>query len=71
MTDEKNISFEKSIMRLKEISELLENQEISIDDSIKLYEEGVLLAKKCYDLLKKAELKITELKVQLEDEISE
>ncbi len=68
---DKETTFEESIARLEEISELLENQEISIDESIKLYEEGVLLAKNCYRQLKNAELKITELKKQLEDEISD
>lgn len=71
MTKKKEEKFEDSIMRLKEISELLENQEISIDESISLYEEGIKLAKNCYELLKNAEIKITELKDQLENEISD
>lgn len=59
-------SFEKSLKRLEEISELLENEEIGLDESIKLYEEGILLSKICYSRLKDAELKITELKSQFE-----
>ncbi len=64
-------SFEKSLRRLEEIAELLENEEIGLDDSIKLYEEGILLSKICYTKLKDAELKITELKSQLESELGE
>jgi len=64
-------SFEKSLKRLEEIAELLENEEIGLDESVKLYEEGIKLSKVCYDRLKDAELKITELKSQLEKELGE
>lgn len=64
-------SFEKSLQRLEEIAELLDNEEVGLDDSIKLYEEGILLSKICYNKLKDAELKITELKSQLDDELGE
>jgi exodeoxyribonuclease VII small subunit len=64
----KEKSFEESLRRLKEISETLEGSEVGLDDSIKLYEEGVKLAKKCYTTLSEAELKIKELKAELEEE---
>lgn len=62
-------SFENSLKRLEEIAELLENDEIGLDESIKLYEEGINLSKICYNKLKDAEVKITELKSRLENEI--
>jgi len=62
----KKISFEDSLLRLKEISDLLEDEDTGLDESIKLYEEGVKLAKKCYTTLSEAELKIKELKADLE-----
>ena len=62
----KKRSFEDSLLRLKEISELLEDEETGLDESIKLYEEGVKLAKQCYSTLAEAELKIKELKADLE-----
>jgi len=64
-------SFENSLKRLEEIAELLESEEIGLDESIKLYEEGINLSKICYNRLKNAELKITELKSQLEKELGE
>ena len=64
-------SFEKSLKRLEEIAEFLENEEIGLDESLKLYEEGIKLSKICYERLKNAELKITELKSQLEKELGE
>jgi len=62
----KKISFEDSLIRLKEISDLLENEDTGLEESIKLYEEGVKLAKVCNTTLTEAELKIKELKSDLE-----
>ena len=58
-------SFENDLQRLEEISLLLESENIALDDSLALYEEGVKLSKSCLQTLKKAELKITELKNEL------
>ena len=67
----KSQTFEQSLNRLQEISSLLESEEISLDESIKLYEEGIMLSKLCYEKLNEAELKITELKNQLQSELSD
>jgi exodeoxyribonuclease VII small subunit len=67
----KELNFEDSLRRLQEISEKLESKEISLDESIKLYEEGIRLAKECYRILNEAELKITKLKEDLDKEFSE
>ena len=58
-------SFEKDLLRLEEISEALESEEIGLDEAIKLFQEGIKLSKSCLGSLKKAELKITELKEEL------
>jgi exodeoxyribonuclease VII small subunit len=42
-----------------------------LKESIQLYEEGIKLSKICYNRLKDAELKITELKSQLEKELGD
>jgi len=60
-------NFEKDLSRLEKISELLENNEIGLEDSISLYEEGIKLSKSCLTTLKKAELKVTKLKNELTD----
>jgi exodeoxyribonuclease VII small subunit len=67
MTKKKEYSFENSLQRLQEISDILEKGEIGLEDSIKLYEEGINLAKICYSSLKEAELKVTEIKKQFEN----
>ena len=63
-------NFEDKLKRLEEISDILENEEVSMNEAIKLFEEGVSLSKECMLSLKEAELKITELKEKF-DEIIE
>jgi exodeoxyribonuclease VII small subunit len=60
-------TFEKNIARLQEISELLENENIGLEEAISLYEEGVLLSKTCTEELKRAELKISRIKSKAAD----
>ena len=70
MGKSKSKTFEESLKRLQEISELLEDEGTSLDDSIKLYEEGIELSKFCFERLNSARLKITELKNNLESELN-
>lgn len=58
-------SFEHDLSRLEEISRLLEEDNVELEEAISLFEEGVKLSKSCLQTLKKAELKITELKNDL------
>lgn len=66
----KKRSFEDSLNRLQEISELLESEEISLEESIKIYEEGIKLSKECFKILDKAELKVKQLNNEIENEIN-
>lgn len=70
MSKKKEISFEDSLKRLQEISEQLESDETGLEKSIELYEEGVKLSKFCYSVLKDAELKVTELKKEIENDFN-
>jgi exodeoxyribonuclease VII small subunit len=54
-------SFEECFQRLEKILEQLESDEVSLEDTIKLYEEGLTLTKFCYDKLSQAELRIKEI----------
>ena len=58
-------NFEQDLMRLEEISRILEEDNVELEESISLFEEGVKLSKSCLKTLKEAELKITELKSEL------
>ena len=54
----KKQTFEESLTRLKDIVSQLESGEVSLEESIKLYEEGAKLSAYCYTTLEKAEQKI-------------
>lgn len=53
------MNFEQSLKRLDEIIAKLENNEISLEESIEIYREGTDLVGKCRDLLDSAELLVT------------
>jgi len=52
------MELEKDLNRLEEISKILENG-ASLDESIKLYEEGIQISKRCMETLEKAKGKIS------------
>lgn len=58
-------NFEQDLSRLEEISRILEEDNVELEDAISLFEEGVKLSKSCMKTLKEAELKITQLKSEL------
>lgn len=59
-------NFENDLARLEEISRKLEEDDLDLEEAISLFEEGVKLSKLCIKTLKEADLKITELKEELE-----
>lgn len=54
-------NFEACIKRLDEIVNQMESGETTLDESLKLFEEGAKLAATCDKLLTNAEMKITKL----------
>ena len=58
---DKKIDFEASLKELESIVTKLEDENISLEDSVKSFEEGVILVKECQKQLQKAELKIKKL----------
>lgn len=57
----KEISFEKALEKLEKVVEALEVGDLSLDDSLKKYEEGIKLARTCQQKLDKAKQRIEEL----------
>ncbi len=55
------LSFEKQIERIEKITADLESGELSLEDAMKRYEEGVKLITSCSKSLTKAEGKVTKL----------
>ena len=55
------INFEDAMKELEKIAEELEKGNLSLDESVSKFEDGMKLSKKCSDLLDTAEKKITML----------
>ena len=51
-------TFESSLAELEKIVEQLENGELSLEESLKLFETGVKLSRECRDRLSDAERRI-------------
>ena len=51
-------TFEEQITKLEETVRLLERGDISLDESLNLFEQGIKLTKGCRELLDKAENKV-------------
>jgi exodeoxyribonuclease VII small subunit len=64
-------SFEKSLNELEEIVEKLERGEMSLDDSIEIFQKGVKLSKDLSKMLDEIEKKITILVENEDGEIKE
>ncbi|MBQ9792618.1 MAG: exodeoxyribonuclease VII small subunit [Clostridia bacterium] len=60
------MNFDEYNVRLQEIIKKLENNDVSVEEGTKLYEEGVEIAKKCYEMLKTNKGKVVILKEELE-----
>ncbi len=54
-----DISFEKAMTDLEKLADELEKDDLDLDTSVKKFEEGMELSKKCNEMLKNAEKKIT------------
>jgi len=61
MSEMERPSFEQALKELEGIVQRLEQEEVSLEESIELYQKGVKLSKKCSEILEKAELKIKEV----------
>jgi len=62
-------SFEDSFSRLEKILEKLESDDCSLDETLKLYEEGLTLTKACNDKLSNAELRIKEINKSIKGDL--
>ncbi|MCD6133268.1 MAG: exodeoxyribonuclease VII small subunit [Deltaproteobacteria bacterium] len=63
------MSFEEALKRLEEIAGILEKGDASLDETLKLFEEGMKLSNFCQKKLTEVENKI-KLIVQREGEVS-
>ena len=52
-------SFEENMEQLEKIVTELEKGDVNLDESVKKFEQGMKISKKCNDILENAEKKIT------------
>jgi exodeoxyribonuclease VII small subunit len=55
---QKKLDYETAVKELETLVERLEQGDISLEESLKLYERGVLLTRDCQESLKAAEQKV-------------
>ena len=58
---EQTRTFEQALIRLEEIVKQMERGNISLEESLRLFEEGTTLVRQCGTQLDQAELKIVRL----------
>lgn len=55
---QKKMSFEEKLTRLEEIVRALEQGEVSLEESLKLFQEGTKLSAECNQILEQAQLQV-------------
>ena len=65
------MSFEQAMERLEKITAELSREGITLEESLSLYEEGVVLARTCNQYLEDTERKIKMLQISSDGEIEE
>jgi exodeoxyribonuclease VII small subunit len=63
---QKKLDYEAAVKELESVVEKLEQGDISLEESLKLYERGVLLTRDCQASLQAAEQKVSMLLEQTE-----
>lgn len=61
MGNKERPSFEEALEKLEAIVEKLNDEEITLEKSVELYEEGLKLSKICSETLENAALKIEQI----------
>ena len=64
MSKEKINNFESNLKKLELIVDKLESGEIGLEESVKLYEEGMKIKKICDDKLQDIEMQIKKIKIE-------
>ena len=71
MARKKEKTFEEAMERLEEIVTTMEQGEIPLEESLKLFEEGTALVRRCTEVLDKAQLRVTQVVAGAEGEPKE
>ena len=55
------MSFEEAMKELEKIVDALDKGEYTLEESLKMFEDGVKLGKRCKEILEKAEIRVRKL----------
>ena len=58
-----NATFEENMLRLEKIVQSMERGDVSLEESLRLFQEGTALVKDCGKMLDEAELQVTKIAV--------
>lgn len=61
MVKNKEKTFEEAMGRLEEIVRIMEQGEIPLEESLKLFEEGTALVHHCTEVLDNAQIRVTQV----------
>jgi exodeoxyribonuclease VII small subunit len=67
----KKTDFEDAMKKLEKIVEDLEKRELTLEESLEKFEEGLALGKKCKEILDKAEMRVKKVIESDEGELEE
>ena len=63
------MKFEEAMKNLEETVNKLESGDVSLEEAMELFEKGVGLSKTCQKLLSEAQLKVTKLIAESDNEV--
>lgn len=66
-----NMNFEQALTRLEEIVKKLESGNVTLDESIEIYQEGITLSKYCSNMLEEAEGKVMAIVNKEQDKLQD
>ena len=58
-----NATFEENMLRLEKIVQSMERGDVSLEESLRLFQEGTALVKDCGKMLDEAELQVSKIAV--------
>jgi len=65
------LTFEKALSRLEAVVEAMENEETTLETSITLYKEGMILSNRCNEILARFEAEVVQLQKEADGAFSE
>ena len=71
VTEKKAVDFEQQLGSLEALVESLESGDLSLEDSLKSFEQGIKVARECQTALKQAEQKVEVLMRQGDELVSQ